>query len=165
GIGANARNVLLFDTTDIASDVNEAGFNLTQRFYMRPTEKKTCKTDEDGDDEETAQDAQETQGMEETQSAQSERPANDCAAPMHEWATWEISQEYFIDPNFGGALIPGRRNVFDATLDLMAPAFLTSPRNIAPVVSRMRFEAIDNLRVQWDLDYDTIRGNIAANNL
>ena len=47
----------------------------------------------------------------------------------------------------------------------MAPTFLTSPRNIAPVVSRMRFEAIDNLRVQWDLDYDTIAGRIAANNL
>ena len=54
---------------------------------------------------------------------------------------------------------PGRRNVFDATLDLMAPTFLTSPRNIAPVVSRMRFEAIDNLRVEWDLDYDPIAGS------
>ena len=48
-----------------------------------------------------------------------------------------------------------------STLDLMAPTFLTSPRNIAPVVSRMRFEAIDNLRIQWDLDYDTIAGTIA----
>jgi LPS-assembly protein len=38
GIGAQARNVLLFDTTDIASNVNEAGFSLTQRFYLRPTE-------------------------------------------------------------------------------------------------------------------------------
>ena len=60
---------------------------------------------------------------------------------------------------------PRWRNVFDATLDLMAPTFLTSPRNIAPVVSRMRFEAIDNLRIQWDLDYDSIAGRIAANNL
>jgi LPS-assembly protein len=47
----------------------------------------------------------------------------------------------------------------------MAPTFLTSPRNIAPLVSRIRFEAIDNLRVQWDLDYDSIAGRIAANNL
>ncbi len=79
-----------------------------------------------------------------------------CPKPLREWASWQIAQEYFIDPNFGGALIPGRRNVFDATLDLMAPTFLTSPRNFAPIDSRMRFEAIDNLRVQWDLDYDTI---------
>ena len=37
GIGAQARNVLLFDTTDIATNTNEAGFSLTQRFYLRPT--------------------------------------------------------------------------------------------------------------------------------
>ncbi|MGB8028635.1 MAG: LPS assembly protein LptD [Terracidiphilus sp.] len=146
GIGAQARNVLLFDTTDIATDVNEAGFSLTQRFYLRPTEGRPCKTD---DDDET------TDGG----------TGKACPDTPREWATWQIEQEYFIDPNFGGALIPGRRNVFDATLDLMAPTFLTSPRNIAPVVSRMRFEAIDNLRVEWDLDYDSIAGRIAANNL
>jgi len=146
GIGAKARDVLLFDTTDIATDVNEAGFSLTQRFYLRPTDKQPCKTD----DEKAADDSG------------AEKP---CANTQREWASWHIAQEYFIDPNFGGALISGRRNVFNATLDLMAPTFLTSPRNIAPVVSRIRFEAIDNLRVQWDLDYDSIVGRIAANNL
>jgi LPS-assembly protein len=146
GIGAQAQDVLLFDSTDIATNVNEAGFSLTQRFYMRPTAEHHCKTD----DEEPSDDNK------------AEKP---CPNAAREWATWQIAQEYFIDPNFGGAVISGRRNVFDATLDLMAPAFLTSPRNIAPVVSRMRFEAVDNLRVQWDLDYDSIRGNIAANNL
>ncbi len=145
GIGAQARDVLLFDTTDIATDVNEAGFSLTQRFYLRPTEERQCKADDEAADE--------------------ARTGQPCPSTAREWATWQIAQEYFIDPNFGGALIPGRRNVFDATLDLMAPTFLTSPRNIAPVVSRVRFEAIDNLRVQWDLDYDTIAGRIAANNL
>ena len=146
GIGAQARNVLLFDTTDIATDVNEAGFSLTQRFYLRPTEGQPCNTD-DAD--------QATDGG----------TGKACSNTPREWATWQIAQEYFIDPNFGGAVISGRRNVFDATLDLMAPTFLTSPRNIAPVVSRMRFEAIDNLRVEWDLDYDSIAGRIAANNL
>jgi LPS-assembly protein len=164
GIGSQARNVLLLDTTDIVTDVNEAGFTLTQRLYLRPTNLKPCKTASD-DEEDEAQDEQETEGMEETQRAQNERPAAGCPAPQREWATWEIAQEYFIDPNFGGALIPGRRNVFESTLDLMAPTFLTAPRNIAPIVSRMRFQAIDNLRVQWDMAYDTLRGQLAANNL
>jgi LPS-assembly protein len=146
GIGAQARDVLLFDTTDIATDVNEAGFSLTQRFYLRPNEGRPCKTKDDDD-------------------ATGDGTGQVCPNTPHEWATWQIAQEFFIDPNFGGAVIPGRRNVFDATLDLMAPTFLTSPRNIAPVVSRMRFEAIDNLRIEWDLDYDTIAGRIAANNL
>jgi LPS-assembly protein len=132
---------------------------------MRPTNVKPCGKDEDSDDEEAAQDAQETEGLEETQSAQNERPVRGCAAPMREWASWEITQEYFIDPNFGGALIPGRRNVFQSTLDLMAPTFLTEPRNIAPIVSRLRFEAVNNLRVQWDMDYDTIRGQLDSDNL
>ncbi|MGA9061591.1 MAG: LPS assembly protein LptD [Terracidiphilus sp.] len=146
GIGPKARDVLLFDTTDIATDVNEAGFSLTQRFYLRPTGDRPCARDD-------------------TAKADDREAADKCPDTPREWASWRIAQEYFIDPNFGGALIPGRRNVFDATLDLMAPTFLTSPRNIAPIDSRMRFEAIDNLRFQWDLDYDTIRGQIAANNL
>ena len=147
GIGSEARDVLLFDTTDIATDVNEAGFSLTQRFYVRPSGERPCAMD----GTESANDKNET--------------AKSCPETPREWASWQIAQEYFIDPNFGGALIPGRRNVFDSTLDLMAVTFLTSPRNIAPISSRVRFDAIDNLRIQWDLDYDTILGGFAANNL
>jgi LPS-assembly protein len=33
GIGVKARNVPLFDPTDIATDTNEVGYVLTQRFY------------------------------------------------------------------------------------------------------------------------------------
>lgn len=149
GIGAHARNVLQFDTTDTATNVNEGGFSLTQRFYLRPTDQRPCKKEAEGDAESPGDDSD----------------SNLCPQTPREWASWRIAQEYFIDPNFGGALIPGRRNVFDATLDLMAPTFLTSPRNIAPIDSRVRFEAIPNLRVEWDLDYDTIAGNFAANNL
>ncbi|MGD0158388.1 MAG: LPS assembly protein LptD [Terracidiphilus sp.] len=145
GIGPKARDVLLFDTTDIATNVNEAGFSLTQRFYLRPAGGRPCQTDDEA--------------------ATGEATTEPCAEAPREWASWQIAQEFFIDPNFGGALIPGRRNVFDATLDLMAPTFLTAARNLAPIASRIRFEAIDNLRVQWDLDYDTKAGQIAANNL
>jgi LPS-assembly protein len=149
GIGAQARNVLQFDTTDVATDVNQAGFSLTQRFYLRPTGERPC-----NQQDETGMEAENV-----------DADTSSCPQSPREWASWRIAQEYFIDPNFGGALIPARRNVFDATLDLMSPTFLTSPRNIAPIDSRMRFEAIPHLRVEWDLDYDTIAGNFAANNL
>jgi LPS-assembly protein len=154
GIGTKTQDVLLFDTADIASNVNEGGFSVTQRFYLRPTGEKSCGASEKdaGPDAnvDTAGDAGKTIV---------------CPSAPREWASWEIAQEYFIDPNFGGAVIPGRRNVFDATLDLMAPTFLTSARNIAPITSRIRFEAIDNLRIQWDLAYDTIAGQLAADNI
>lgn len=140
GIGTQAPNVLLVDTTDVATDVNEAGLSVTQRFFLTPRNGSPC-SDE---------------GNEATAS---------CPGRPREWASWTISQNFFIDPNFGGALIPGRRNVFDATLKMSGVAFLTTPRNIAPVTSRMRFEAIDNLRVQWDLDYDPNLGQLTSDNL
>jgi len=146
GIGAQARDVLLFDTTDLATNVNEAGFSLTQRFYVKPTGERPCKSDDEDDTDDG-------------------EGAKTCPTAPREWASWEIAQEYFIDPNFAGAVIPNRRNVFDATLNLMAPTFLTSARNIAPLVSRIRFEAIDNLRLQWDMYYDSIRGQMAANDV
>jgi LPS-assembly protein len=141
GIGAQAQNVLLIDTSDISTNTNEVGFSLTQRFYLRPTGEQPCA----GKDGATA-------------------PAG-CPAQPREWASWQIAQKFFIDPNFGGALITGRRNVFDSTLDLSGVAFLTAPRNLAPITSRLRFEAIDNLRIEWDLDYDPKAGRLDADNL
>lgn len=137
GIGTQARNVPLMDTTDIATDTNELGYTLVQRLYARPLHSAPCRSDE----------------------------PTGCAATPREWASWRISQKYFLDPQFGGALIPNRRNVFDSTLNLSGIAFLTSARNLSPVVSRLRFEAIDNLRLEWDMDYDPHAGRIEADNV
>ena len=136
GIGDDARNVLLFDTTDIASDTNEVAYSLTQRFYVRDDARRPCDAD-----------------------------ATDCTEKPREWASWQIAQKYFLNPSFGGAVIPGRRNIFDSTLDLTPVAFLTGPRNLSPVISRLRFEATNNLRIQWDLDYDPVRGQVDADNI
>jgi LPS-assembly protein len=141
GIGSRAVNVLLVDTTDIATDTNEVGYSLTQRFYLRPVVQKPCP------------------------SAGDEATSKDCPVQAREWASWQVAQKFYIDSEFGGALIPNRRNVFDATLDMTGIAFLTSPRNLAPITSRLRFEAIDNLRVQWDLDYDPKTGQFDSDNL
>ena len=138
GIGNAPRNVLTVDTTDTATDTNEVGFSLTQRLYLRPTAEKPCDP------------------------LAAETP---CGSRPREWASWQIAQKYFLNANFGGALIPGRRNVFDSTLDLSGVAFLTDPRNLSPITSRLRFEAIDNLRIQWDLDYDPKAGRFGANNI
>ena len=140
GIGSGARDVMIVDTSDIATNTNEVGYSLTQRFYLRPNtdERKPCDpTDLD----------------------------HPCGPRPREWASWQIAQKFFVDANFGGALIPDRRNVFDTTLDLSAVAFLTEPRNLSPVTSRLRFEAIDNLRLEWDLDYDPKAGRLGADNL
>jgi LPS-assembly protein len=155
----SAQDTLQFDMTDIATNTNEAGFSLTQRFYLRPLTGKPCHTKdgtavEDGDGSANGADGADTTA-----------PTDLCKAQPREWASWQIAQKFFANSDFSGALISGRRNIFDTTLDQTGVAFLTAPRNIAPVISRMRFEAIDRLRIEWDFDYDTIAGRMNANNL
>jgi LPS-assembly protein len=140
GIGTQAQNVLLIDTTDIATNTNEVGYSVTQRFYLRPTVEQACAPEE-------------------------VKASGECPTKPREWASWQVAQKYFIDQSFGGAVIPNRRNVFDSTLDLSGVAFLTAPRNFSPIISRLRFEAIDNLRIEWDLDYDPKNGRLSANNV
>jgi LPS-assembly protein len=73
---------------------------------------------------------------------------------VREVVTWELAQKYFLDPTFGGALIPGQRNVFTTTADLTGIAFLTQPRHLSPLVSRLRVETSSRTDAEWDLDYD-----------
>ncbi len=140
GIAMQAQNVLLIDTTDIATNTNELGYSLTQRFYLRSTAPQRCAPEE-------------------------VLPSGQCPATPREWASWTVAQKFFFDPYFGRAIIPNRRNVFDSTLDLTGVAFLTAPRNFAPITSRLRFEAIDNLRIESDMDFDPVTKRIDADNL
>jgi len=140
GIGAKARNVPLIDPADIATDTNEVGFSLTQRFYARSKKAQPCPIE-----------AADT--------------ATDCPSQPREWASWQIEQKYFLNPTFGGAIIPDRRNVFDTTLDLTGIAFLTEGRNLSPLASRLRFEAIHNFRIEWDMDYDPRGGRLDVDNV
>ena len=84
--------------------------------------------------------------------------ADPCAptgpAPQQEWFSWELAQKTFFAQNFGGAVIDSRRNLFESTLSFSGIAFLTEPRAISPVVSRMRFRTSSHADVEWDFDYD-----------
>jgi LPS-assembly protein len=168
GIGAQARNVLLVDTTDIATNTNELGLSITQRFYLRPIAQSTshqpCVASGKQTDRQTDQ-QMDQQTDQQTEEKITPQTSASCPAKPREWASWQVAQKFFFDPNFGGALIPNRRNVFDSTLDLTGIAFLTGPRNFAPLISRLRFEAIDNLRIEWDLDFDPKNGRLDSNNI
>ena len=56
--------------------------------------------------------------------------------------TWELAQKYFLDPTFGGALVTGLRNVFTTTADLTGIAFITQPRHLSPLISRLRIATL-----------------------
>src|SRR5262249_44722466 len=71
------------------------------------------------------------------------------------------AQKYFLDPTFGGALVPGRSNVFASTVDLTGIAFLNQPRHLSPLISRLRIQTSAHTDVEWDMDYDFKQGLVS----
>src|SRR5579864_541286 len=145
---ANFPSIIRFDYRDILSDTNEIEYGLTQRLYLKHVHQQ-CNQDQ------------------ENKAATGEAvPANNSAgctpAGANEFVTWELKQKYFFDPNFGGAIVDGRRNVLTTTADFTGIAFLTQPRRFAPIVSRLRMRTTSNSDLQWELDYDTTTGRINA---
>lgn len=86
-------------------------------------------------------------------------------ASQQEWFSWRVAQRHFFDPHFGGAVLNGRRNLFDSTLSLSGVAFLTEPREISPLISRMRFRTSSHTDVEWDFDLDTGASRFTGNNI
>jgi LPS-assembly protein len=79
---------------------------------------------------------------------------------VEEIFTWELFQKRYFDPTFGGALVPGQRNVIGPSADLTAYAFLVGPRSTSPVVSVMRISPVNGLGIRWQTDYDPRLGRI-----
>ena len=73
---------------------------------------------------------------------------------VNEVFDWELSQSRYFDPTFGGAVVPGQRNVIASTADIDGFAFLDGPRRYSPVSSVMRFQ--HKIAFEWRLDYDPL---------
>jgi LPS-assembly protein len=74
--------------------------------------------------------------------------------------TWEIAQERYFDPTFGGAIVSGQRNVVATQADFDAYTFLDGPRNYSPIVSTMRAPLWNGINIQWQADYDPFYGRL-----
>jgi LPS-assembly protein len=77
-----------------------------------------------------------------------------------EFVSWSVENRYYLDPNFGSAVVNGKRNVLTSTADLTGIAFLTEPRRFSPVISKLRVRASEKSDLQWQLDYDPKKGRI-----
>lgn len=69
--------------------------------------------------------------------------------------SWRLSQKYYFDPDFRGALQPGVRNVFAALNSLTPFAFADGPRRFSPLVSALKFTPGGRFDTDFRLDYDT----------
>lgn len=74
---------------------------------------------------------------------------------VNEPFSWEISQSRYFDPTFGGAVLPGQRNVVLSTAELTGYSFLSGPRSYSPITSTLRWVEIFGL--EWRTDYDPLR--------
>lgn len=165
----NFANVLRFDAVDVASDTNEIEYGATQRLFLRRTGTGAAPCREAG----AAADATEilkAAGGDADAAAEPGQAAGrtDDREPVcgnREWISWRVAQKYFFDPNFGGAAVEGRRNILGTTLDFSGIAFLTEPRNISPLLSRLRVRTSEKTDVEWDVDYDTGAKKFTANNI
>ncbi len=71
-----------------------------------------------------------------------------------ELISWRIVQKHYFDPTFGGAIVNGQRNVFQA-LDSISPfAFAFGPRNWSPIVSDFKITPGGLYDLEQILEYD-----------
>ena len=72
-----------------------------------------------------------------------------------ELVSWSIFQKHYFDPNFGGAIVNGQRNVFEAFDSISPFAFAFSPRNWSPIVSDIKITPGGPYDLEQILQYDT----------
>ena len=155
----NFPHILRFDERDILSDTNEVEYAIVNRLYAK---RVTGSNNDCG-----------PQGMPTLlvggapppmrfpwQEASLDTSACEHQPQTREIVTWELAQKYFLDPTFGGALVPGRRNVFSSTVELTGIAFVTEPRHLSPLISRLRISTSMRNDIEWDTDYDFQTGRV-----
>jgi LPS-assembly protein len=194
GIG-NFLGVLRFDDVDVDSNTNELEYGVTQHVFGRRVKTKPdpclvkraaadlpnapsaqAAADTSSDLADVAEPEDESGGIDangipvpdeagppmRTHARAGCEPARQ---PQQEWFSWRLAQRRFFDSNFGGAVINTRRNIFDTTLSLSGIAFLTEPRDISPLISRLRVRTSSHTDIEWDFDLDTGAKKYNSNNI
>jgi LPS-assembly protein len=158
-------NVLHFDERDILSNTHEVEYGAVTRLYAKRkvSPNEPCPTPPMGGLAVGAAAPEQTVPWQHINTL--DKLPCMPEPEIREVVTWELAQKYFLDPTFGGALVPGQRNVFTSTEDLTGIAFLTEPRHLSPLVSRLRAATSSRIDTEWDLDYDFQLGRINASTL
>ncbi len=148
---SNYDEILRFDYRDILADTNEIEYGVINRLFA----KKTTSNPECFEHPKYIPVGETVEAEKVKALIDAHQICDDRNGPAREVVTWELAQKYYMNNTWGGALVPGTRNVFDSTIDLTGIAFLTEPRNFSPIVSRLRVSG-GNTDFQWALDYDPV---------
>ena len=160
----NFPDVLRFDLVDIASNTNEVEYGVTQRLFLREKGDKPCRAAGAGADatEILGSAGHAADAVEDPGEAANRDDSGEPVCGNREWISWRVAQKYFFDPTFGGAVTTGPRAILDTTLDFSGISFMTRPRDISPILSRLRVRTSEKIDVEWDFDYDTCSASSAS---
>jgi LPS-assembly protein len=156
----NFSRILRFDDRDILSDTHEVQYAIVNRLFAKRTSAEAENCGPEGMPALIVGAAPRSSHVPWERTA---RTADQPCPPQpstREVVTWELTQKYFLDPTFGGALVPGKRNVFTSTVDLTGIAFLTEPTHLSPLISRLRVSTGASNDLEWDADYDFKAGRV-----
>jgi len=154
----NFPSILRFDERDVLSNTNEVEYAVVNRLFAKRTTAQSSDCADEGIHSPIGQPVKKSR-------VPWEKEADDTCQEgpvVREVVSWELAQKYFLDQNFGNALVAGQRNVFTTTVDLTGIAFLTDPRRFSPLISRLRVQTTSHTDAEWDLDYDFKKGLINA---
>ena len=150
----NFAHILRFDDRDILSDTDEVEYAFVNRLYAKRTAPGRDECPAEGMPALIVGAAPPPRRVPWERNVRPGEAPCPALTGTREILTWELAEKYFFDPTFGGALVPGKSNIFTNTVDLTGIAFLTQPRHLSPLISRLR--AVTGVRtdLEWDLDYD-----------
>jgi LPS-assembly protein len=86
-------------------------------------------------------------------------PGSNETPQARELISWRVSQKYYFDPTFGGALQPGKQVVFDPTISLTGFAFAQGHR-LSPLVSVLKVAPSSNYDTEVRADFDPSGGGV-----
>lgn len=156
----NFKKIIRFDSRDILSDTQEIEYGITNRFYAKPLHGEKCGDPNTVIGETAAGNA--TPTLESTSTDTETETQEKCGVGAREVVSWEVTQKYFLNKNFGSAIIDGERNVFTTTEELTGISFLYGARRFSPLVSRLRVRTARNTDLDWHIDYDFQMSRINA---
>jgi LPS-assembly protein len=136
----NFDQIIRFDYVDTMSDTNEIEYGISNRFYTRRST--------------------------ETVGKKAERAAREKKSPLatqpYEALSITVRGKYFFDPFFGGALVPGRRNQFEAIDSFSGFSYGAVPRRFSPINVDVRYRPSQHLFADFRTDLDTQGGTMRA---
>ena len=146
----------------MASNTNEIEYGATQRLFLRRTGEQPCRAAGAAADatEILGSAGREADAVEEPGEAAGRTDDREPVCGNREWISWRVAQKYFFDSKLRRRRrLNGPRSILETTLDFSGISFLTGPRNISPLISRLRVRTSEKTDVEWD--FDSTRGREA----